>query len=48
MADKKPVALIGRLAIQLKMIDMSQLTEATAAQAATGVRALLVSSTEPP
>ena len=36
MADKKPVALIGRLAIQLKLIDMNQLNEATASQAATG------------
>jgi len=32
MSENKPVALIGRLAIQLKLIDMDQLNQATAAQ----------------
>jgi twitching motility protein PilT len=36
MSEKKPVALIGRLAIQLKLIDMDQLNQATAEQARVG------------
>lgn len=36
MSEKKPVALIGRLAIQLKLINMDQLNQATAEQARGG------------
>ncbi len=32
MSEKKPVTLMGRLAVQLQMIDMDQLAEATAEQ----------------
>ena len=36
MTQKKPVALIGRLAVQLKLITMDQLVQATTAQSRTG------------
>jgi twitching motility protein PilT len=36
MSTKKPTALIGRLAIQLKLIDMDQLNQATAEQGRVG------------
>ena len=38
MSDQKPLPLIGRIALQLKMVTAEQLSELTRAQAKEGVR----------